>query len=122
MALARLTTRPRLTPLRETLGEHEHEQPPCTYLVDGLDQLAYLLPSWQRSLRAERRSPRAISNYLGSAQKFGSFLADHEMPTRVGSISREHVQEFLITAELNGRPRPTLGWRSPSQALDEALQ
>ena len=27
-----------------------------------------------------------------------------------------------VAAELNGRPRQTLGWRSPSQALDDALR
>ena len=27
-----------------------------------------------------------------------------------------------VAAELNGRPRQTLGWKSPSQALDEALR
>jgi IS30 family transposase len=27
-----------------------------------------------------------------------------------------------VAAELNDRPRQTLGWRSPSQALDEALR
>jgi IS30 family transposase len=27
-----------------------------------------------------------------------------------------------VAAELNGRPRQTLGWRSPSQALDQALR
>ena len=27
-----------------------------------------------------------------------------------------------VAAELNGRPRQTLGWRSPSQALDAALR
>ena len=27
-----------------------------------------------------------------------------------------------VAAELNGRPRQTLGWQSPSQALDEALR
>ena len=27
-----------------------------------------------------------------------------------------------VAAELNGRPRQTLGWRSPSEALDEALR
>ena len=27
-----------------------------------------------------------------------------------------------VASELNGRPRQTLGWRSPSQALDEALR
>jgi IS30 family transposase len=27
-----------------------------------------------------------------------------------------------VAAELNGRPRQTLGWKSPSQALDAALR
>jgi IS30 family transposase len=27
-----------------------------------------------------------------------------------------------VAAELNGRPRQTLGWKSPCQALDEALR
>ena len=27
-----------------------------------------------------------------------------------------------VAAELNGRPRHTLGWKSPCQALDEALR
>lgn len=27
----------------------------------------------------------------------------------------------LVAAELNGRPRQTLGWKTPCQALDEAL-
>jgi IS30 family transposase len=37
---------------------------------------------------------------------------------------RHHSQEELdlIAERLNGRPRQTLGWRSPSQALDEALR
>jgi transposase, IS30 family len=27
-----------------------------------------------------------------------------------------------VAAELNGRPRQTLGWKTPCQALDEALR
>jgi IS30 family transposase len=33
--------------------------------------------------------------------------------------SREHLEE--VAAELNSRPRKTLGWRTPAQALDEFL-
>jgi IS30 family transposase len=29
---------------------------------------------------------------------------------------------YVAAAELNGRPRQTLGWKTPSQALDEALR
>jgi len=37
---------------------------------------------------------------------------------------RTHTQADLdaVAAELNDRPRQTLGWKSPSQALDEALR
>jgi IS30 family transposase len=37
---------------------------------------------------------------------------------------RPHTQANLdaVAAELNDRPRQTLGWKSPSQALDEALR
>jgi IS30 family transposase len=33
--------------------------------------------------------------------------------------SREHLEE--VAAELNARPRKTLGWKTPAQALDEFL-
>jgi transposase, IS30 family len=33
--------------------------------------------------------------------------------------SREHLDQ--VAAELNARPRKTLGWRTPAQALDEVL-
>jgi IS30 family transposase len=37
---------------------------------------------------------------------------------------RPHSQAHLdaLVAELNDRPRQTLGWKSPSQALDDALR
>jgi IS30 family transposase len=41
-----------------------------------------------------------------------------------GHDMRQWDQEHLdnVAAELNGRPRQTLEWMSPSQALDDALQ
>jgi IS30 family transposase len=33
--------------------------------------------------------------------------------------SRGHLDE--VAAELNSRPRKTLGWKTPAQALDEVL-
>ncbi len=65
-------------------------------VVADLDHLDYLLPSWERSLRAERRSARTIRNYLGSAERFVGFLIDRRMPLSVGAIGREHVEEYLI--------------------------
>jgi len=39
--------------------------------------------------------------------------------TSLSGHSREHLD--AVAAELNARPRKTLGWRTPAQALDEAL-
>ena len=39
--------------------------------------------------------------------------------TNLAAHSREHLD--AVAAELNARPRKTLGWRTPAQALDEAL-
>jgi IS30 family transposase len=40
--------------------------------------------------------------------------------TEIAHYSQADLDD--VAAELNGRPRQTLGWRSPSQALDEALR
>ena len=40
--------------------------------------------------------------------------------SRLGDNSQADLDH--IAAELNGRPRQTLAWRTPSQALDEAMQ
>jgi IS30 family transposase len=39
--------------------------------------------------------------------------------TNLGKHSREHLD--FVTAELNGRPRKTLGWKTPQEALNELL-
>ena len=39
--------------------------------------------------------------------------------TSLAGHSREHLDE--VAAELNSRPRKTLGWKTPAQALDEFL-
>jgi IS30 family transposase len=39
--------------------------------------------------------------------------------TNLAVHSREHLDQ--VAAELNARPRKTLGWRTPAQALDEVL-
>jgi transposase, IS30 family len=40
--------------------------------------------------------------------------------TNLAVHSREHLD--AVAAQLNARPRKTLGWRTPAQALDEVLQ
>jgi transposase, IS30 family len=39
--------------------------------------------------------------------------------TNLAAHTKEHLDE--VAAELNSRPRKTLGWRTPAQALDEIL-
>jgi IS30 family transposase len=40
--------------------------------------------------------------------------------TEISHYSQDDLDH--VAAELNGRPRQTLGWKTPSQALDEALR
>lgn len=63
-----------------------------------------LLPSWQRSLRAARRSPRTVQSYTEAAEQLSDFLVRQGMPTAVDSIRREHVEAFL--EDLDSRFRP----------------
>jgi transposase, IS30 family len=39
--------------------------------------------------------------------------------TSLAAHSREHLD--AVAAQLNARPRKTLGWKTPAQALDEVL-
>src|SRR3954468_1146464 len=43
--------------------------------------LASLLPSWERSVRAQRKSPKTIRGYLDSAGQLLGFLESAGMPT-----------------------------------------
>ena len=72
-----------------------------------------LLPSWQRSLRAARRSPRTVQSYTEAAEQLADFLVRQGMPTAVESIRREHVESFI--EDLDSRFRPaTVGVRFKS--------
>jgi site-specific recombinase XerD len=64
-----------------------------------------LLPSWQRSLRAARRSPRTVQSYTEAADQLAGFLVRQGMPTAVESIRREHVESFI--EDLDTRFKPT---------------
>jgi site-specific recombinase XerD len=54
-----------------------------------------LVKSWGRSLRSAHRSPATLKVYLGAAAELGAFLDRQGMPTDVGVITREHVEEFI---------------------------
>ena len=76
-------------------------------------------------LNTEALSPETMHNLRTSI--------DHLNETTNGLLrqyfpKRTEIAHFTqadlddVAAELNDRPRQTLGWRSPSQALDEALR
>jgi site-specific recombinase XerD len=63
-----------------------------------------LRESFERSLRAQNRSPKTIDTYVQSLVQFERFLVRKGMPTQVSDIHREHVEEFI--AELTEQFRP----------------
>src|SRR6266540_1705562 len=69
-----------------------------------------LIPSWQRSLRAARRSPRTVQSYTESAEQLSDFLVRKGMPTAVSSIRREHVEAFVEDLDTRFKPA-TVGVR-----------
>jgi site-specific recombinase XerC len=69
-----------------------------------------LLPSWQRSLRAARRSPRTVQSYTEAAEQLSDFLVRAGMPTAVASIRREHVEAFVEDLDTRFKPA-TVGVR-----------
>jgi site-specific recombinase XerD len=62
----------------------------------AVGSLEALIPSWQRSLRAARRAPKTVQNYLDGAGQLLAYLEAHGMPTDAASIKREHVEAFLV--------------------------
>jgi site-specific recombinase XerD len=65
----------------------------------GVGELTVLLPSWRLHLEASNLSPRTIRAYTDDGAMLAAFLAARGMPTAVRSISREHVEAFIV-AEL----------------------
>jgi IS30 family transposase len=106
-------------------------------LVDRVSALPQLL---QRSLTWDQGKEMAQHARFSVATGVPVYFCDPRSPWQRGSNEntngllrqylpkrsdlRAHTQADLdaIAAELNGRPRQTLGFLSPSQALDEALR
>jgi len=57
----------------------------------------------------------------GSNENTNGLLRQY-FPKRTEIAHYTQADLDTVAAELNGRPRQTLGWKTPSQALDEALQ
>ena len=57
----------------------------------------------------------------GSNENTNGLLRQY-LPKRTNLRAVSQAELDNVAAELNGRPRQTLAWRSPSEALDEALR
>jgi hypothetical protein len=55
-----------------------------------------LAPSWQLSLRAERKSPATLQSYGYATAQYVAFARANGMPTDVTVITREHIEAFLV--------------------------
>ena len=66
------------------------------------DDLAVLLPDWRTSLRAAGRQPHTISAYLTVGEAFRRFATSNGMPTTVGAITREHLEQYLADMQDRG--------------------
>lgn len=63
------------------------------------DLLSPLVPSFERSLRARRRSPKTIASYRDAARLFIAHQAASGAPLAPGLVTRGHVEDF-ISAQL----------------------
>jgi site-specific recombinase XerD len=68
-----------------------------TTTTSALNDLAVLLSDWEISLRARGRRPLTTLSYLSVARAFHAFLVEQGIPTAVTSITREHVEMFLVS-------------------------
>ena len=81
------------------------EASPQAITVSSVGDLATLIPSFRRHLRACNRSARTVRGYMDSTEIFRRYLTQHEMPTTVTAIKREHVESFI--EELLDRWKPS---------------
>jgi len=108
---------------------------------DGITSAVNQLPSaLRRSLTWDQGKEMAAHAQFSVKTGVPVFFCDPRSPWQRGSNEntngllrqyfpkRTEIAHFTqadlddVAAELNDRPRQTLGWRSPSQALDEVLR
>ena len=67
--------------------------------------------SWELSLRAGNKSPRTVEGYRDTLRLFDDHLADAGMPRQVASISREHIESYLVALLDRGNKASTVATR-----------
>ncbi len=59
-------------------------------------QAQFFVRSFERHLRAEGKAPLTIRSYVGCVDAFITFLAEKGMPAEPASVTREHVETWII--------------------------
>lgn len=72
--------------------------------IDSVGDLAALIPSFERSLRAANKAPRTVDIYGEAARQLVAFLESASMPTTTTGLAREHVEAYL--SDLLARWKP----------------
>jgi site-specific recombinase XerD len=67
-----------------------------------LSSIGPLRDSFLRHLSAENKSASTLLTYGKAVEQFAEFIARSGMPSDVGSLTREHVESFLIDLQANG--------------------
>ncbi|HEX2275160.1 MAG TPA: tyrosine-type recombinase/integrase [Acidimicrobiales bacterium] len=67
----------------------------ATTSVRDVGELATLIPSFERSLRAANKSPKTVKGYGEAARQLVAFLRDRGMPTAAAKVRREHIEVFM---------------------------
>jgi site-specific recombinase XerD len=70
----------------------------------SVGDLATLIAPFERSLRAQRKSPRTIDTYGQSARQLVAFLQTQGMPTQATKVTREHVESFIEDLAAKWKP------------------
>jgi site-specific recombinase XerD len=63
--------------------------------IPNVGDLADLIPSFLRSLRAQNKSDRTVATYREAAVQFLDFLVETGRPTAVAEIRRDDVEAFI---------------------------
>jgi len=70
-------------------------QPNQAITAASVGDLGTLIPVFERSLRAQSKSPKTVQCYGEAARQLLAFLGEMGMPTEVARIRREHVETFV---------------------------
>jgi IS30 family transposase len=112
----------------------------ATAIAQAITEAMSILPAQlRRALTRDQDKEHAVHAQIRLATDLDIYFSDPNKPWQPGSNentngllrqyfpketalsrhSREHLE--AVAAQLNGRPRKTLGWRTPAEALNELI-